>query len=497
MNIVKTASKSQVKWRMLGIAALFVVCLFIVVPNYANSGINWVNSKTNLGIPRLPEKGFNLGLDLQGGAHLQYLAKTESIPPAERASAVEGVRDVIERRVRGGLGVAEPMVQTTRVGEEFRVIVELPGVADVTEAIKMIGETPVLEFKEENTEPPRDLTAEETKMMDEFNAKATAKIKEARKELVKTNDFLAVVAKYSEDDKSKKDGGNIGYIDNSIFPEIYAWVEKQAIGDISKDNIKTTDGLNIVKKLNVRDGEKRVSVSHLLICYRGAELCGTSMSKEDAKLKIEELKKIATPENFTDLVKENSTEPGAKDTGGDLGTVIKGMTVSEFETAAFEAKTGTIVGPVETKYGYHLIYKKGEEIPKEYEVARVFVRTKSPTDIVPPAGQWKFTGLTGKQLEKAEVTQDSRSGQIQVNLQFNGDGAKLFADITTRNVGKPVAIFLDGEAISTPNVNEPILEGSAVISGDFKWDEAKLLAQRLNSGALPVPVELKIGRAHV
>ncbi|MBU0545739.1 protein translocase subunit SecD, partial [Patescibacteria group bacterium] len=54
----------------------------------------------------------------------------------------------------------------------------------------------------------------------------------------------------------------------------------------------------------------------------------------------------------------------------------------------------------------------------------------------------------------------------------------------------PVAIFLDGEAISTPRVNEPILSGNAVITGGFNLSEAKQLAQRLNTGALPVPVEL-------
>jgi len=75
-------------------------------------------------------------------------------------------------------------------------------------------------------------------------------------------------------------------------------------------------------------------------------------------------------------------------------------------------------------------------------------------------------------------------------LKFDDEGTKLFSDITTRNVNKPVAIFLDGTPISIPRVNEPITSGSAVITGGFTLTEAKLLAQRLNSGALPVPVEL-------
>jgi preprotein translocase subunit SecD len=198
-NVAKNLTRSQVKWRVAAVAVLFLASLILVVPGVFNRGIGWINGKIDLGIPNIPDRGFNLGLDLQGGAHLQYAAKVDSIPPAERTAAVEGVRDVIERRVRGGLGVSEPMVQTTRVGEEYRVIVELPGIANITDAIKMIGETPVLEFKTENTEPARELTAEEKKSMDAFNVAANKKIKGAQSELSKNNDFLAVVSKYSED----------------------------------------------------------------------------------------------------------------------------------------------------------------------------------------------------------------------------------------------------------------------------------------------------------
>ncbi|MBU1612939.1 hypothetical protein KKC87_00700, partial [Patescibacteria group bacterium] len=150
-------SRKQVNWRVAGAVALSVLSLIVVAPTYANRGIDWVNNKANLGIPRLPSAGFNLGLDLQGGAHLVYRANTERIPERDKTDAVEGVRDVIEKRVRGGLGVAEPLVQTTKVGDEMRIIVELPGVSDVNQAIKMIGDTPVLEFREENNDPERDL----------------------------------------------------------------------------------------------------------------------------------------------------------------------------------------------------------------------------------------------------------------------------------------------------------------------------------------------------
>ena len=75
-------------------------------------------------------------------------------------------------------------------------------------------------------------------------------------------------------------------------------------------------------------------------------------------------------------------------------------------------------------------------------------------------------------------------------MSFDKDGALLFEKITKDNVGKIVAIYLDGAPISTPVVREAISGGEAQISGDFTADEAKQLVGRLNSGALPVPIEL-------
>ena len=436
-------------------------------------------------------EGFNLGLDLQGGAHLIYQAKTEGIEAKDRVDSVEGVRDVIERRVRGGLGVAEPLVQTTKVGEDYRIIVELPGVTDVNTAIKMIGETPVLEFKEENNEPQRELTADEKKQMNDFNAAAAKKAKDALRAVQGGKEWAAVVTEYSEDAASKNNAGDLGFITSKTFPEIFNWASTHKDGEVSKEAVKTFDGLNVVKRIAVRDGEKQVSASHLLICYQGAERCDApKYTKKEAYAKMLELKAEATPKNFIDLVKQYSTEPGAADRGGDLGEFGKGAMVPEFENAVWDIPVDTVSNIVETQFGYHLILKTGEETTKEYQVARIFVATKQAVDIVPPKEDWKSSGLSGKQLKRAEVTEDSRTGQIQVSLNFDEAGTKLFADITGRNVGKPVAIFLDGTPISTPRVNEPILSGSAVISGGFTLLEAKTLAQRLNSGALPVPVEL-------
>ena len=88
------------------------------------------------------------------------------------------------------------------------------------------------------------------------------------------------------------------------------------------------------------------------------------------------------------------------------------------------------------------------------------------------------------------VFRDQGLSEPQVSLKFDGEGSKLFADITKRNLGKPVAIYLDNAIISAPTVQSEITNGEAVITGDFKLDEAKKLAGRLNEGALPVPITL-------
>ena len=94
-------------------------------------------------------------------------------------------------------------------------------------------------------------------------------------------------------------------------------------------------------------------------------------------------------------------------------------------------------------------------------------------------------------LDEAVARPDQNTREPQVNLQFNAEGAKLFAKITKENVNKTVAIYLDGSAISTPAVvREEINGGRAVINGKFTPEEAKLLVGRLNSGALPVPITI-------
>lgn len=106
------------------------------------------------------------------------------------------------------------------------------------------------------------------------------------------------------------------------------------------------------------------------------------------------------------------------------------------------------------------------------------------------------TTLTGKNLRKSQVTFSGTSGGAEVSIEFDREGAKLFEDITKRNVGKTVAIMLDGQIVSAPVVNAQITGGKAVIQGNFTTDEAKNLSIALNAGALPVPIKI-IGQTSI
>lgn len=110
------------------------------------------------------------------------------------------------------------------------------------------------------------------------------------------------------------------------------------------------------------------------------------------------------------------------------------------------------------------------------------------------SNSFEATGLTGSLLSKASLEFDQNTGAPSVALQFNSEGSDLFAKITRENVGRRLAIFLDGDLKSLPVIREEIDGGKASISGGFAGSaglaEAKDLVSNLNLGALPIPIEL-------
>lgn len=150
-----------------------------------------------------------------------------------------------------------------------------------------------------------------------------------------------------------------------------------------------------------------------------------------------------------------------------------------------------------------VVQKQGEnrlvvEIPavKDLKQAKKFLGETAELsfkkEMAENTGKWVDTGLTGNDLNRATLS-TSTNGQWVVDLEFNDKGTKKFADLTQQLVGKPMAIFFNGEMTSAPVIREPILGGRAQISGGdngFAYEEAKEMVDLLNAGALPVPAKI-------
>jgi len=475
-------------------------------------------------LPESVNKEFKLGLDLQGGTHLVYEADMQNIPEDKRAEAMEGVRDVIERRVNA-FGVAEPVIQVNKSGESWRLIIELAGISDVNEAINLIGKTPLLEFKEENNQPLAELSAEQQKELDTFNAQAKSRAAEYRRRVAQNpQEFEAIKQELGQDSQNLQvdENGNatlsiqnvlekdalvesLGYIGPAgLYADIYEEVKNVAAGGVVNKVIESQDGYNAIQVTGRQDDAKQVKASHILICYDGLSNCAESRTQEEAQALVASLKEQATPENFGELATENSDDPGSKESGGSLGWFNEGVMVPEFNDAAFSLKDGEISEVIETQFGYHIIYKAEERITPKVQVKRVWVKKKKAEDLLPPRELFVNTELSGKHLERALVDFDQTTGRPLINLEFNEEGKELFGEITERNVNKHIAIYLDGQSIIdtngdekidqadiyAPRILQPIKDGRAQITGQVDLPTVKKIVKRLNSGALPVPIEM-------
>lgn len=435
----------------------------------------------------IPEPQFRLGLDLQGGTHLVYEADMKDIPELDREAALEGVRDVIEKRVNA-FGVAEPLVQTTATGGVYRLVVELAGVLDVKEAIKQIGETPVLEFREPSNDLGREPTAEEKKQLTEKNKEERATAAAALAAAQKAPAAFVTEQKAEAMGNITANSARTGAIAKAIT------ATGVRVGRIVPRVIETPEGLNVVKYTGTASGEE-MQLSHILVCFEGKTGCANPIPEIEATLIMNEVKNGLTTANFAERALQYSTDSSAQNSGkldpSATDPWLKpGDLIPAFEIAARTLKTGQISDVVVTDFGYHIIYKRAARPVKTYQVERLVLPLSEITDIVAPVSPWKNTALSGKHLARAQVQFEPTSGNPFIGLQFNAEGGELFGELTARLVGQPIGIFLDGQPISTPVVESAIYGGQAVINGDFTLEEAKLLVQRLNAGALPVPINL-------
>ena len=122
---------------------------FVEKPKHiANFTYNPADLKLDLRFIKLSrDMSYRLGLDLQGGTRLTYSVNMKDVKSGEQQQAFEGARNVIERRINY-LGVSEPSIQNVKIGNDYRIIVELPGMSNVEQAIGLIGQTAQLTFWE-------------------------------------------------------------------------------------------------------------------------------------------------------------------------------------------------------------------------------------------------------------------------------------------------------------------------------------------------------------
>ncbi len=131
----------------------------------------------------------------------------------------------------------------------------------------------------------------------------------------------------------------------------------------------------------------------------------------------------------------------------------------------------------------------GETPLLDFREVEIATSTEGTTTTAPVFLQ---TNLTGRYIQGAQVAFDRGGANLGpiVALEFNKEGAEIFEALTEKNIGRPIAVFLDNELITMPTVQTKIEGGKAQITGNFTAEEARKLVERFNAGALPAPITL-------
>lgn len=268
-------------------------------------------------------------------------------------------------------------------------------------------------------------------------------------------------------------------------------------------------------------GSRDMAASHILVAYQGATSADPSIlrTKEEALLKAQDLKKqLDEGTSFATLAKQESDGPSGAE-GGSLGIFNDTQMVPAFSDAAFVLNKGEISQITETAFGYHIIRADEQPVTKPDQASYTALRvegeaasetaegilaqiqrgeiqtTESAAFIdslffsLQPTG-WKDTPLDGKHFRSASVVRDTYSNQPIVQITFDEEGGRMFQELTARNIGEQIAIFVGGDMVSAPVVQTEIAGGVAIITGLNGYQEAIELEQNLNTGAIPAPIYL-------
>jgi len=400
--------KQKIRSKLVGVFLLFIIAGALSFPQFLGFAQPVQDALSTLKI--------NLGLDLQGGVHMEFEADISEVEEDQVEDAVKAAQAVIERRVNA-YGVSEPLVQTAQSGGSYRIIVELPGVKDVEEAKGIIKDVPFLQFKEEVGD---DIDPETQKLIDTINEQLKGQADEALKRVLEGENFEELAKELSQDPGSAENGGDLDFAKRGTFVEEFDAVIFDgglADGEIYPNLVETQFGWHVIQKVE----ERMVEVNN---------------NNEEVNNSEQESQEENQTENIEET-KEHSTEE------------------------------------------------------KEVRARHILIAKRSIADF--PDLQFKETELTGAHLKSAYVNFSGHQGGLsepQVVMQFDSEGKDLFAEITKRNVGKRLAIYIDGEMVTAPVVQVEITGGEAVITGSYTTEEANDLKKRLDEGALPVPLEL-------
>lgn len=468
-------------------------------------------------LPFLPEDFYsqkiNLGLDLQGGSQLDYKVDLRNVPEKDRGAIVDGIINVISKRVNG-LGVSEPNIYPSIVGDEHHIIVELAGIKDLDQAKETVGKTIQLEFKEQRSAPDPDHQQKVKKLAETalIEAKKAADFKIFAEGEVQSNPGKVSFNQVSEFQFKDQLPQSLSEELMKLQPGQFSEKLIDSAGEYALDSnggLVQLTGYNIIRlaeKSNIErqiNEPKKVKTAHILVSFKGASGSDKTITRteEEALKRAEEaLSKLNQnkPEfSFENLAKEYSDDPSNKEKGGVIDQYIDAAAgfAQEYKDASLALNKAGEISPItKSPFGFHIVKALEVKEPVNQTIKedaikydRLFYNSSDDP--------WQETGLNGQFFQRADVEFDQLY-QPHVAITFSPEGAKKFEDLTAQNINKPIAIFVGGNLISAPNVNEKIIGGKAVITGSFTVKEAEELARDLNTGAIPAPV-LLVGQYNI
>ncbi|MBM3949649.1 MAG: protein translocase subunit SecD [SAR202 cluster bacterium] len=395
--------------------------------------------------------GLTLGLDLQGGSHLVYRANLtdqatgEPIPPTDEQ--MESLRSIVERRANS-TGLGEPIIQ--RLGDD-RLLIQLPGVEDPGRTKSIIGETARLEFKHRSFRVPKVLNFTSTDVVS-----------------ARVGEFPTLTSTATSTSATSTDATG-----TEPTPEEQATSTPTA----SESATSTLGGAETATSTSATSTEAvNTSTPYLLVTFTDAAAAEFQTLSTDL---------FNTALEFSNGLRLYPDQLTMTIRGREEGKAFRTLTpFSLFITQVGDTNTWAI--PLVGFDGQALaatVTEAEELFGGDVELAFSAVTGQVDENI----------GLSGDDLARAYAGTHSATGQPIVNLEFNGEGARKFGDLTARIVGTEdrIAIFLDEDELIAPVVSSVITGGTAFIQGaDFTPQRVRDIASLLEAGRLPIPVEL-------